>query len=88
MQPAFQDFSISEQFPHHKHFFWSSSSLSSPPACPVALRALDNLVPEKSLVFYFLFSQFPTIIPTIFFREFVFYLTISEVRLHFQCYKP
>ena len=40
------------------------------------------------VLFYFLFSQFPTIISTFFFLKFAIYLVISEKRFHFQCCKP
>ena len=54
----------------------------------IVLRA-PRVVSEEYLVFYFLFSQFPTMISTMFFLKFVIYMLISEVRLHFQCYgKP
>ena len=54
----------------------------------IVVRA-PRVVSEEYLVFYFLFSRFPTIISTMFFLKFVIYLLISEVRLHFQCYgKP
>ena len=87
IQVWYQCFQISVvpgQFPH-KHFLYCPGSACSD--FTEGYGSSTRVVSEKFLLFYFPFSQFPTIKSTIFFLKFVIYLIISEVRFHFQCYR-
>ena len=57
----------------------------------IVLRILANLlelVSEKILGFYFLFSQFPKKKFSTFFLKSVIYLVVPEVLLHFRRFNP
>ena len=74
------------QFPRK----YISSTASALPAL-IVLRILANLlelVSEKILGFYFLFSQFPKKKFSTFFLKSVIYLVVPEVLLHFRRFNP